>query len=344
VKITSLPYLKVYKDRHGKIRRYVRRWGKSVVLKLDPTHPDFLGEYQAAISGLKPDRFQPEPGTWHALVTEYLGSAQFKALKKRTQIENRREAERIRLKWGTLPVDRLETRHILKWQDQLADKPGSANNMLATLKMLLAFGRSRGFRHSDPAKGVKELKAGSYRSWTDQEIEAYQARWGLGTIQRLIFDLALYSGQRRGDLVAMTWHHVAEGVMGVVQEKTGERVSIPVHPALKESMSAGPRRGIAVLTRSDGAPFSVREVSGVFSPAVAEAGLPASCVLHGLRYSAARRLAEAGATPHEIAAVTGHRTLGMVEKYTRDASRKKLAGEAIRKMKAWGTGTEPESV
>lgn len=344
MKAPSLPHLKVYRDRHGKTRRYVRRWGKSVALKLDPAHPDFVAEYQAALASLKPDRAQPEPGTWHALITEYLGSAQFKALKPRTQVENRREAERIREKWGALPVDRLEPRHILKWQDALADRPGAANNMLATLKMLLAFGRARGFRHSDPAKGIRELRAGTYRSWTDQEIEAYQARWAPGTIQRLILDLALYSGQRRGDLIAMTWHHVAAGVMGVVQEKTGTRVAIPVHPALDLTLAAGTRRGVYVLTREDGAPFAVRELSGVFSAAVAAAGLPASCVLHGLRYSAARRLAEAGATPHEIAAVTGHRTLGMVEKYTRDASRKTLAGEAMRKMKAWGTGTEPESV
>ena len=37
-----------------------------------------------------------------------------------------------------------------------------------------------------------------------------------------------------------------------------------------------------------------------------EAGLPRDCHFHGLRYSAAKMLAEAGCTPHQIAAITGH--------------------------------------
>lgn len=40
-----------------------------------------------------------------------------------------------------------------------------------------------------------------------------------------------------------------------------------------------------------------------------KAGLPESLSLHGLRKAAARRLAEAGCTVHEIQAVTGHKTL-----------------------------------
>jgi integrase len=38
--------------------------------------------------------------------------------------------------------------------------------------------------------------------------------------------------------------------------------------------------------------------------------------MHGLRKAAARPLAEAGCTTHEIAAITGHKTLSEVERYT----------------------------
>jgi hypothetical protein len=55
-------------------------------------------------------------------------------------------------------------------------------------------------------------------------------------------------------------------------------------------------------------------------------------VLHGLRKAAARRLAEAGATPHQIAAVTGHKTLSEIERYTREASQPGLAASAIGKI------------
>jgi integrase len=55
-------------------------------------------------------------------------------------------------------------------------------------------------------------------------------------------------------------------------------------------------------------------------------------VLHGLRKAAARRLAEAGCTEKEIAAVTGHTTLKEVARYTRAADQKLLAAGAVAKL------------
>ncbi len=50
--------------------------------------------------------------------------------------------------------------------------------------------------------------------------------------------------------------------------------------------------------------------------------------LPGLRYSAAGELAEAGCTNQQIAATTGHKSLSMVQKYSKGASQKRLAKEA----------------
>jgi integrase/recombinase XerD len=57
------------------------------------------------------------------------------------------------------------------------------------------------------------------------------------------------------------------------------------------------------------------------------------CSAHGLRKATAAALAEAGATAHEIAAVTGHMSLEEIERYTRAARKKKLADNAIAKLK-----------
>lgn len=66
--------------------------------------------------------------------------------------------------------------------------------------------------------------------------------------------------------------------------------------------------------------------------------MPAGAAAHGLRKAAARRLAEAGASAHEIMAVTGHRTLKEVERYTRTAAMKGLATSAMARI----GGPEPE--
>lgn len=341
----TLPYIHEFKDRHEKVRRYVRRYGRKIPLRAEPGTPAYLTEYQDAIDLLERGKKSgPVPGTWSALIAEYYGSNKFKKQKPRSQEESRREAERIRDKWGHLPVARVEARHILHWQDELGETPGAANNMLACVKKLLKFGKPRGYRHNDPAAEIEELEIGEYRSWTDAEIAAFEARWSQGTRERLIFDLALYTGQRRSDLVAMTRHHFDGDVMGCVQEKTDERIAIPVHPMLKASIAAFPSSGLAIIQRLDGQGMKVREMYDVFASAMRAAlGEKTDCVLHGLRYAAARCLAEAGATTQEIMAVTGHRSLEMVEKYTREANKVRLAGSAMRKLVLWRTRTERES-
>jgi integrase len=57
------------------------------------------------------------------------------------------------------------------------------------------------------------------------------------------------------------------------------------------------------------------------------------CSAHGLRKAAARRLAEAGCTPHEIAAITGHASLKEIVRYTEAVNRKRLAQSAMAKVK-----------
>ncbi|RBW55155.1 tyrosine-type recombinase/integrase [Ruegeria sp. A3M17] len=56
------------------------------------------------------------------------------------------------------------------------------------------------------------------------------------------------------------------------------------------------------------------------------------CSAHGLRKACARRLAEAGATAHEICAATGHKTLALIQRYTEAAGREGMADSAIGKL------------
>ena len=44
-----------------------------------------------------------------------------------------------------------------------------------------------------------------------------------------------------------------------------------------------------------------------------------------------RRLAEAGNTTHELMAISGHRTLSEVQRYTEDADQKRLADTGMAK-------------
>ena len=73
-----------------------------------------------------------------------------------------------------------------------------------------------------------------------------------------------------------------------------------------------------------------------FAKWATEAGLPAYCRLHGLKKGGMRRLAEAGGTAHELMAISGHRTLSEVQRYTEDANRKLLADTGMAKKRTPG--------
>jgi integrase len=55
---------------------------------------------------------------------------------------------------------------------------------------------------------------------------------------------------------------------------------------------------------------------------------------HGLRKAACRRLAEAGCSANEIAAISGHASLREVERYTRAADQERMARNAMARAAA----------
>jgi integrase len=54
---------------------------------------------------------------------------------------------------------------------------------------------------------------------------------------------------------------------------------------------------------------------------------------HGLRKLAATRLANAGCSDRQIMAITGHKTVSEVSRYTKTAEQAKLAEQAIAKLR-----------
>jgi hypothetical protein len=131
----------------------------------------------------------------------------------------------------------------------------------------------------------------------------------------------------RSDIVA--------GRIRVAQDKarkgTTSELLIPIHSALARALQAGPVVGMQhIITDARGRPL--RSLTDLIERAVKGAGLPPRCVAHGLRKAALRRFAEHGGTTKEIAAVSGHRTLSEIERYTARADQVRLADSAISKL------------
>ena len=204
-----------------------------------------------------------------------------------------------------------------------------ANLTRAVLRRMFSFAVAIGQRRDNPFNAVPKYKIGTHHTWTDEQLGAYEKRWPLGTRQRLALDVLLYSAQRVGDVVRMQRSDIRNGVITVVQQKTDAEVFVPLHPALARSIKAGPSKGVYLIGDKNGRPITRRTLSVLISVAAKAAGLPAECVAHGLRKAALRRLAEHGATSKEMQAVSGHKTLAEIERYTQQADQRRLAKAAI---------------
>jgi integrase len=211
----DLRYVNSFRDRHGRWRYYFRRSGRTVALPAPAGSPAFISAYNAALMETEETSTMAPgaaPGTLDALRELYFASAEFQNLAASTRREARYVIDALCLipnknggKRGDNPVARIERKHILAWRDKLKDKPGAANKMVRKVKALLSFAVERGLLADNPARGIKMLKIGSFRDWTDGELDQFEQRWPLGTIERTGFSLALYTAQRRSDLVEMRW-------------------------------------------------------------------------------------------------------------------------------------------
>jgi len=74
----------------------------------------------------------------------------------------------------------------------------------------------------DPTAGVGSYRSKEIHTWTDDELELFEARWLPGTRQRLAYSLHLYTGQRGSDICPMAHMDIHGDAIDVVQEKTDQ--------------------------------------------------------------------------------------------------------------------------
>jgi integrase len=213
-----------------------------------------------------------------------------------------------------------------------AKTPGAANDLLKKIRILIGFAIANGIRRDDPTLKMKKFKAGEFHTWTEDEIAQFEKRWPVGSTQRLAFAMLLFTGQRVSDVAAMEATDIsAEGIC-VTQIKTKAKLVIPTHPELATVLAISAAGEGALIRTSFGNGFTQKGLANFMAEAIDKAALPGRCVTHGIRKAAARRLAEAGCSVHEIMAVTGHRTLAEVERYTRGTEQKRLARSGMGRL------------
>lgn len=331
----TLPYVHSFRDRHGRMRYYVRRKGyKKVSLPGLPGSKSFMEAYQAALGPEPQARVsRGGPRSLSALIASFYGSAGFKNLSESSKKTYRHVLKHIEAKDGHRGVADMPSEKAAKIIEEIGDdRPALANLTRAVMRKVMAHAIRMRWRTTNPFAGLDSYKVGKHHSWTDAEIAAYEAKWHLGSRERVAFDLLFYTAQRVGDVAKMRRADIVQGRIHVVQEKTGAEVQILIHANLQKSLNAYGIRGKHLVGRKDGGQIGADNLSRIVAKAAKEAGLGDRCVCHGIRKARLRLLAEGGASAKVLQAIAGHKTLKETERYTEAANAVHLTDMAVNMM------------
>ena len=127
-----------------------------------------------------------------------------------------------------------------------------------------------------------------------------------------LVSLALETAMRLGELLSLTWDEVdlIRSVMRKTTTKNGDGRTIPL---TKKALAVLPPRGIGRVFYNF--PPHSDSIKNSWNAAKSAAGI-SGLRFHDLRHEAVSRLFEKGMHPLEVAAVSGHKTLTMLQRYT----------------------------
>jgi integrase len=290
---------------NGTIRVHFYAWRGGPKINAEPGTPGFTQQYNEAHLSVR----RPKAGTLITLIANFKASAEYRQLSPSSLRAYKTYIKLIEDEFGDLPLAALEDRRIRgefkSWRDRFANTPRKADYAWSILSRILSFSKDRGLIAANPCEGGGRLYSvdRTDKVWRDEDVAALLAtaapELALATM------LALWTGQRQGDLLRLPWSAYDGSHIRLRQSKTGRRVTLPVGEPLRILLDRTARRSPMILTTIRGKPWTSDGFRTSWAKACKKAGIT-GLTFHDLRGSAVVRLAHVDATVPQIATFTGH--------------------------------------
>lgn len=340
----ELRYVQAYDDRHGKRRHYYRKPGqKRIPLPGNPGSTEFMAAYAAA-DGSTPEGAgarKTNPETINAMLVAFYQSAKFKKLSAGTQHTYRRQLDTFRMRkapgskqtYGEKSAKTIQPKHLDDIFEDLAATPAETSNLRKRLLAAFRIAIKKGWRNDNPVRETEKIEYDTvgFTPWSEDEIAQFREFWKEGSKQVRVLTIFLTTGVRRSDAHTFGRQHIRDGLVRVRQAKGGEMLVIPAHADLLALVEATPAGQLTFVVTEYGQPFTRAGLTKWFGDCAFKA-LGYRRTPHGLRKAVGRRLAEAGCSESQIAAVLGHKDPNTAKIYTRSASQALMASDAMEKM------------
>jgi hypothetical protein len=241
----------------GRRVTYHYAWKGGPALPGAPGSPEFVAAYNEAVAR----KVAPPQSVMLTLLRAFQTSQDFLGLAPRTRSDYIAKIRLIEKKFGDFPLSALADRRargvFMAWRDQLAaTSRRQADYAWVVLARVLSWSLDRGLIMSNPCEKGGRLYRGSRadKIWTVTDEAAFLAQAPKHLHLALL--LALWTGQRQGDLLRLPWSAYDGSHIRLRQSKTGARVVIPVGAPLRAALDATAKRSTVILVNTDGAPWT----------------------------------------------------------------------------------------
>ena len=267
------------------------------------------------------DRTQAERGTIGELIDRYLTEV---TPRKKSATKEKQRLEALKQHFGAYSIAALRSTHIAQFRDSRLATGLAGETVKKDLNSLshvldvamMDWGIPLAV---NPAKLVRrpQVARGRDRRLLPGEESRLLAACGRSNSRMLapVVRFAIETGMRMGEILSLQWRYVnlQTRVALLPDTKTGESREVPLSTAAVAAISGLPRhisngRVFWAWKRSD-------SLENVWRRAVSWAGIE-NLRFHDLRHEAVSRFFELGLNPMEVAAISGHKTLQMLKRYT----------------------------
>lgn len=292
-----------------------------------PQSADFFAAYSNAMTVAQP---KSNSKMTPALVDAYLSSAEFLALKPRTQADYRKWADRFSKEFAEDPVAMFQApaarAEVNEWRKSWAHSPKQFDYAGTVVTRILNWAMEDGLITEHHCSFRKVYK--SDRSdvvWTRADVEQVTAKapkW----ISRILIS-ACETGMRPGDLIRLSRRHIEPTPGGrrirIKTNKRGKSAFIPLSVAMAKIVDTTPADRFLILTNASGGQLTEHRASEGVRQWRDKAGLSPDKIgydlrLYDARGTAATRLLRAGLSLSQIAGCMGwslRTAAAMIERY-----------------------------
>ena len=189
----------------GELKTYYYAWRGGPQIKASPGSPEFVRLYNDAYANLR----KPAAGTLMTIIAEYKASAEYNRLQPSTLRAYAAYIRLIEQEFGDMPLAALADPRVRgdfkQWRNSFAETPRKADYAWTTLARILSFATDRALISANPCEGGGRLYVANRtdKVWQEEHVEAFlkiaPAEMQLGLL------LALWTGQRQGDLLRLPW-------------------------------------------------------------------------------------------------------------------------------------------